>query len=215
MCNSGCLVNWSMLLTIHSYVGGACRARVFRKLCLEFASPVEADQHFHALDPPIQQLQSTVTTAESQGSVPADTTAEQHSHEPDVPVQHASAPPEATVDSESSSGDTVLSVCHQALGTLHPHQQLEILSMLFSRILSLEYATPTVPPDFLQLVASGMQHLHGAGRSNTIYLLAKALGTIRSDGSDSLMPVKRMPMGLIEYAINFFTASSVQKVSAG
>ena len=86
--------------------------------------------------------------------------------------------------------------------------------MLFSRILSLQYATPTVPPDFLQLVASGMQHLHGAGRSNAIYLLAKALGTLRSDGSDSLMPAKRMPMGLIEYTINFFTTSSVQKVRA-
>ena len=60
--------------------------------------------------------------------------------------------------------------------------------MLLSQILRREYASPTVPPDFLQLVASGMQHLHAAVRSNSIYLLAKALGTLRKDGSDSQIP---------------------------
>ena len=39
------------------------------------------------------------------------------------------------------------------------------------------------------------------------YSLVKALGTMRPDNSDSLMPVKHMPMGLIEYTVNFFTAS--------
>ena len=32
------------------------------------------------------------------------------------------------------------------------------------------------------------------------------------DGSDSLLLTKNMPMGLIEYAVNVSTASSVQKV---
>ena len=45
-----------------------------------------------------------------------------------------------------------------------------------------------------------------------IYLLAKSLGTSRPDGSDSLLPVSRTPMGLLEYMVNFFTASSTNIV---
>ena len=89
---------------------------------------------------------------------------------------------------------------------------MQVLTVLFSEVTRLHYSFPTVSPDFLGLVASGMEHLHNAGRSNTIYNLAHALGTLRSDGSDSLLPVKRMPMGLIEYTVVFFSASSVQKV---
>ena len=58
-----------------------------------------------------------------------------------------------------------------------------------------------------------MRHLGEAGRSNITYSLAKAVGTMRPDRSDSLLPTKNMPMGLIVYAVNFFTASSIQKVN--
>ena len=57
-----------------------------------------------------------------------------------------------------------------------------------------------------------MIHLKHCHRSNVIYLLAKALGTMRPDQSDSLLPAKRMPMGLIEYSAKFFTASSTRQV---
>ena len=55
-----------------------------------------------------------------------------------------------------------------------------------------------------------MRHLGEAGRSNIIYSLAKAVGP---GGCDSLLPTKNMPMGLVEYAVNFFIASSIQKVN--
>ena len=66
--------------------------------------------------------------------------------------------------------------------------------------------------NFIQFVVNGMNHLKQCSRSNVIYLLAKSLGTIRPDGSDSLLPAKRMPMGLIEYCVNFFNANTVQQV---
>ena len=70
-----------------------------------------------------------------------------------------------------------------------------------------------VPPsDFIHLGIQGMDRLHKADRMNVIYLIAKALGTARPDGSDSLLPTSRMPMGLIEHIANFFTATSVQQV---
>ena len=69
-----------------------------------------------------------------------------------------------------------------------------------------------VPDDFLNVVVKGVGHLKRTGRSNVVYLLAKALGTMRADGSDSLLPAKRMPMGLIEHIVNFFTVDAINKV---
>jgi len=46
-------------------------------------------------------------------------------------------------------------------------------------------------------------------RSNVLYNLAKGVGTLRGDSSDSRFP---MPMGLVEYAANFFVSDNLQKV---
>lgn len=87
------------------------------------------------------------------------------------------------------------------------------MSQLFSTYLRKHTDVPKVPCDFLGLVVHGMKHLHIKGRSNVLYYLAKAIGTMRSDGSDSLLPATRMPMGLIEYSVKFYTASSIQQVN--
>ena len=42
--------------------------------------------------------------------------------------------------------------------------------------------------------------------------MSQALGTKTSDLSDSLLPAKRMPMGLIEHSINFFIAEHINEV---
>ena len=49
-----------------------------------------------------------------------------------------------------------------------------------------------------------MEHLKLCRRSKVLHNLAKALGTKREDHSDTLLPAKRMPMGLIEHCVNFF-----------
>ena len=74
------------------------------------------------------------------------------------------------------------------------------------------HAQSRVPGDFLNVIVEGVHHLKRSGRSNVIYLLAKALGTMRPDGSDSLLPANRMPMGLIEHVVNFFTVDAINKV---
>ena len=71
----------------------------------------------------------------------------------------------------------------------------------------------TVPPDFLLLSSQAMRHLQSCERSNVVYGLAKGLGEIRQDHSDSRFPARRMPMGLIEYAVGFFNADVIQHVS--
>ncbi len=63
--------------------------------------------------------------------------------------------------------------------------------------------------DFLQLSASAMTRLKNHGRSNVVYNLAKGVGT---EQSDSCFPVCRMPMGLVEYVTNFFSATNINSV---
>ena len=96
--------------------------------------------------------------------------------------------------------------------TLPLEQKFTVLSQLFCKAMQ-EKHNIKVPSDFLELAAAGMVHLLDCNRANVIYLLARALGSMRADESDSLLPAKRMPMGLIEHTINFFNAEHVNEVS--
>lgn len=88
---------------------------------------------------------------------------------------------------------------------------IELLSKMFSSYCEKELNL-TVPIDFLTSAAIAMNRLASFNRSNVVYNLVKGIGTMRSDGSDSLFPVKRMPMGLLEYMSNFFAAENLQGV---
>ena len=90
--------------------------------------------------------------------------------------------------------------------------QLQVLSNLFSNFM-LSKLSISVPDDYLVYSANAMAHLRHNARSNVLYNLAKGWGTLREDGSDSRFPVKRMPMGLIEYAASFFAFDNLQSVS--
>ena len=48
-----------------------------------------------------------------------------------------------------------------------------------------------------------------------MYGVAKAIGRICPDDSDSRLPAKRMPMGLLEHMVNFFNADSHSQVCTG
>ncbi len=51
------------------------------------------------------------------------------------------------------------------------------------------------------------------GRTNVRLRLSVVcgLGSMRTDGTDSLLPVRRMPMGLMEYAVNFFVSEEMNR----
>ena len=49
-------------------------------------------------------------------------------------------------------------------------------------------------------------------QSNVVYNWARGVGTERADEVDSCFPVLKMPMGLIEYATNFFIAKQIYEV---
>ena len=59
-----------------------------------------------------------------------------------------------------------------------------------------------------------MLQLANNGRTNVLYNLAKGIGTLRQDEEDTRFPVKRMPMGLVEYTAQFFASDNLQQVRA-
>ena len=90
-------------------------------------------------------------------------------------------------------------------------EQLKFLSELFSGYCTRNHDLH-VPSDYLELSVKGMLQLQKGCRRNVLYGLASGLGSSREDGS-SRFPVDRMPMGLLQYMVDFFNCHSIQQVS--
>ena len=118
---------------------------------------------------------------------------------------------QSTSGQSSAEPSGVSSVVH-LFKQLPLETQLQTLSTLFSSYVSSKYSI-SVPDDYLEYSAMAMANLRHNACSNVLYNLAKGMGTPRADGSDSRFPVKRMPMGLIEYAASFFACDNLQSVS--
>lgn len=109
--------------------------------------------------------------------------------------------------------DSVISSTEESLSQLEPEQQLQVISKLFQEY-ALVNSSIVVPSDFLALSVKAMYQLKEARRTNVIYNMTKAIGTKRTGSNESRLPVTRMPMGLLEYCANFYSASSLQKVTS-
>ena len=67
--------------------------------------------------------------------------------------------------------------------------------------------------NFPHLSLKSMKTLQDLGKTNTIYNLSKVVGEPRPDGSGTLIPLKRMPFGMVQYIIDFFASNNVMQVS--
>ena len=112
-----------------------------------------------------------------------------------------------SVQTEDLKPPAVIQMFSRLLADTH----LQVLSRLFSSHL-LAASSRSVSEDFLGHAAAAIVHLHKGGRTNILYNLAKGIGTLRSDGSDAMFPIKQMPMGLVEYIAQFFATDNLQKV---
>ena len=99
----------------------------------------------------------------------------------------------------------------QILNPATPQQQMASILTAFRDLARLRDVV--VPADYLEYSITAMQRLKQCGRSNVLYLLARSLATPRDDGKGSKFPTTRMPMGLLEYLVNFFDANDLQSVS--
>ena len=171
--------------------GGGCRARVVMKLQRRFNSPQVAIGSFQEFD-----------LVEGAMNVPAGANYSPLTIESTVNVSALDVErctPSSGGSIEISKSDPLF----EHIASLSGEEQVDLISELLTLCASQQYGL-SVPVDFIKLSLRGMQRLNDAGRFNVIYGLAKGLGTDRPDGSGPCFPTSRMPMGLLQYIVQFF-----------
>ena len=102
-------------------------------------------------------------------------------------------------------------VIGELMKSLAEQEQLKTISELFQSYV-LVHHSDNIPSDFLEVASQAMAQLKQHKRSNVLYKLAKSMGTLRPDSDDSCFPMKRMPMGLVEYISDFFVSDEIRQV---
>ena len=121
-------------------------------------------------------------------------------------LEHSYSPISIEVEDTVTSSLSMLEV-------LPADEKLRVISEMFCLYAANHYSL-VVPSDYLALSLQGMKQLEVAGRHNVLYQLARGLGNMHPDGSDSVFPTSRMPMGLLQYMVDFFNSSPGQTVSS-
>ena len=99
------------------------------------------------------------------------------------------------------------------LQMLPEDEQVHVANKALQYIIAAKnYSMVVIPDDFAKLCLQSMEHLKQVGRYNVVYGLIQGLGIMREDKSDSRFPSRRMPMGLLEYMISFYSAPSINQV---
>lgn len=133
---------------MYMFVGGACRAKVVKKLSHDFSSVTDAETHFKELVQQQQPLTRPLHTASPSGTVDGPLPYSSETSFPTVRMAAHSvltsetASPTMTMASNltltsstfSPSMLTVLNTCHQLLQPLEHKEKLKVLSTLFSNI---------------------------------------------------------------------------------
>lgn len=90
-------------------------------------------------------------------------------------------------------------------------EQMSLVNMLLSKIASVRGIISNIGK-FATLSLIAMKRLQDLGKTNLIYKFSRAIAEDRPGTNDPLMPLTRMPFGLIQYNIEFFTSTNVHQV---
>jgi hypothetical protein len=71
----------------------------------------------------------------------------------------------------------------------------------------------TNPVDFITLSLQAMVELQSANKPNILYKLAFCIGTKQPGSNTTLFPMYRMPFGLVQYQIDFFSCTNISQIS--
>ena len=121
----------------------------------------------------------------------------------DVPMQHRVPDHEISKPLYLSKTECMNNM-KALMSKVKDEDQPSLLSLLYADLAASKHSL-NIPSDYLQLSLHAFKHLKENGRVNVLYKFAKAIGEVRSDGSDTKLPCKQMPMGLLEHiAISYF-----------
>lgn len=123
-----------------------------------------------------------------------------------------SSPEKAT---SHSLGATIQNLVFAFKSTMSNHLQKQLLKYLYKAYVINNYGSAFylfIQPEFLESSLSAMKTLYDEKKHNLLYHMSVCFQRI-SDKEETRMPLNRMPFGLIDYNIRFFSASSSQKLN--
>lgn len=128
---------------------------------------------------------------------------------------HKSAPSRTCADAATQTDfchSTVVEEMVSLFNLLPESESFDVIGKLLQSIVLRQKLNIFIPEDFLSKSVTAMCNLSQCGRYNIIYGISKGIGTFRPDGSDTLIPIRKMPMGLLEYLTKFFISSHISQV---
>lgn len=179
------------------FTGSSCRYKVVGWMKKKFCSPQDAISHYAV------SLTKCNSTQTDQSLVMCNSTQTE-----DNKIDISTQTEDTTLLLESKFTQTDSAMFTPSVKSC---EKLQALSLEFARLCKDDFDL-IVPEEYLVLSGAAMVYFNRNNRSNVLYNLAKGFGVLRADGSDTLFPMKKMPMGLIEYTSNFFIAENVHQV---
>jgi len=114
--------------------------------------------------------------------------------------------PSAVSLSAMSSGQFL-----EALSALE-EEKLEFVANASFLKLALKGGINTNPANFATLSVKAMKVLQENGKNNLLYKFGYCIANTRPGSEEPLLPINRMPFGLVEYQIEFFSSTNIAQV---
>ena len=130
----------------------------------------------------------------------------------DKVTQTPALPNMAASMSETDHAETTSSYDITNITSLEWQQLKELADLAFLE-LAKRKGIDSNPADFASLAVEGMKRLQEKKKGNLIYKFAMCIGKNQPGTQQSLFPLDRMPFGLVEYQIEFFSATNIMGVS--
>lgn len=99
----------------------------------------------------------------------------------------------------------------EALASLE-EEKLEFVANASFLKLALKGGINTNPGNFATLSVKAMKVLQENGKNNLLYKFGYCIANTRPGSEEPLFPINRMPFGLIEYQIEFFSSTNIAQV---
>lgn len=201
-CCNGCFAVYSI------------RSRVVTNLSKKFTSIDEAEEHFcldvdaYIMEESNQPVEDSTTLEPSTkrhcpGDSQDSSTVEQSSE-----IESTKNPEEKILDATT---DGIEETLHQILEYSDESTLLRIANKAFAK-LAIKNNINSNPADFVTLSLKAMKRLESAGKNNLLYKFGECIAKTRPGSDECLMPLDRMPFGLIEYQLEFFTCTNSDQV---
>lgn len=107
--------------------------------------------------------------------------------------------------------DSISQLLFRVLNELKNLDVLNITEQIYAWVAGKVGVTSTVL-GFVKLSLDAMKRLEENNKVNLVIKFCQGLATDRPDKSGPLIPLHRMPFGLLQYCIEFFTCTNVMQV---